>query len=118
MAIGEASRRQFQKCDYNERDVYVMGVQTFLDISIAVMGRPGMMSNMSSKADPGMPSSLCHWTTLYTLPSSVEKRHIGYRLVFDWKKKTMINNEIDHVREFTTFRVQHTFSKREPFILT
>jgi len=38
--------------------------QTFLDISIAVMGRPGMMTNMSSRADPGTPSSLYHCTTL------------------------------------------------------
>lgn len=54
--------------------------QTFLDISIAVIGRPGITSNMSNRADPGTPS-LYHWTTLYTRPSSVE-----YHYVYYWKK--------------------------------
>jgi len=41
------------------------------------MGSPGMMSNMSSRADPGSPSSLYHWTTLYTRPSSVENVNVN-----------------------------------------
>lgn len=44
---------------------------------MAVMDRPGMMSNMSSRADPGTPSSLYHWTTLYTRPSSDGKKLIS-----------------------------------------